>query len=348
MVFILILLMLMNILKRKQIGKKIMKLKSDYIIALLSLLLLLQISCKKEDNDTRSDGAIKLKINAKGSVQNPAWSPDNNYIVVTNFLNGYNTDPADIIIFDMNNETIIKLVANGSANVNLTGSAWNGLIHKIVFSSSREPHDEVYMITETGTAGSEVKITERSDKMAFEPSFSPDAAWIVFESHITDVEGNGVITKYKTDKTSSYIELTGVNDDCRQPNWSPSGDLILYQKNENGQWDIWVMDTIGSNKSKVTSGKGDKTDASFSPDGKYIVYSSNEGGEKYANIYIVPSVGGTSVRVTKSESYDGAPSWSPDGKKIIFESSFYDPEKPTLWTPADPDGTKIWIINSPI
>lgn len=325
-----------------------MKIFHSSIIGLLSVTLLSQISCKKEEIDTRSDGAIKLKINAKGSIQNPAWSPDNNYIVVTNFLNGYNTDPANILIFDINNGTTVKIVADGSANVNLPGSVWNGVIHKIIFSSSREPHDEIYMIDEYGSSGSEQKITERADKMAFEPSFSPDAKWIVFESHLVDTEGNGVITKYKTDKTSSYIELTDANDDCRQPNWSPAGDLILYQRFANGQWDIWVMDTIGSNKSKVTSGNGDKTDASFSPDGKYIVYSSNEGGEKYANIYIVPSAGGASVRVTKSESYDGAPSWSPDGKKIIFESSLYDPEKPALWTPADPDGTKIWIINSPI
>lgn len=326
-----------------------MKLLSNYIFVLLSIPLLILISCVKEKNtDTRSDGALNLNINAKGSVQNPAWSPESNYIVVTNFLNGYNTSPSDILIFDINNETTVKLISDGSANVNLPGSVWNGIIHKIIFSSSREPHDEIYMIDDNGALGSEEEITERSDKMAYEPSFSPDGQWIVFESHLLDQEGNGVITKYKTDKTSSYIELTGANDDCRQPNWSPSGDLILFQKYENAQWDIWTIDTLGGNKMKVTSGSGDKTDASFSPDGKYIVYSSNESGEKYANIYIVPSAGGASVRVTKSDSYDGAPSWSPNGKKIIFESSVYDPEKPTLWTPADPDGTKIWIINSPI
>ncbi|MBI4647481.1 MAG: PD40 domain-containing protein [Bacteroidia bacterium] len=325
-----------------------MKISYTSIIGLLSITSLSLISCKKVEIASRSDGALRLKIETKGSVQNPAWSPNNNSVVVTNFLNGYNTDPADLLIFDINTETTNKLVADGSANVNLPGSSWNAVTHKITFSSSREPHDEIYMIDENGSSGSEQKITERADKMAFEPSFSPDGKWLVFESHLVDNEGNGVITKYKIDKTSSYIDITDVNDDCRQPNWSPAGELILYQKFENGQWNIWVIDTLGNNKTKVTSGNGDKTDASFSPDGKYIVYSSNESGEKYANIYIVSSLGGASVRVTKSESYDGAPSWSPDGKKIIFESSFYDPEKPSLWTPADPDGTKIWIINSPI
>lgn len=325
-----------------------MKIFHWLIIGWVCVILLIQVACRKEKIDSRSDGAYRLGIIAKGSIQNPAWSPDNNSIVVTNFLNGYNTDPADLLLFNISQQSSRKLVSNGSANVNLPGSSWNPVTRKIVFSSSREPHDEIYMIDENGASGIEKKITERPDKMAFEPSFSPDGKWIVFESHLVDQEGNGVITKYKSDKSSSYIDLTDSNDDCRQPNWSPTGDLILYQQFTNGQWNIWVMDTLGNNKTKITSGNWNKTDASFSPDGKHIVYSSNERGEKYANLYIIPSVGGASMRVTNSESYDGAPSWSPDGNKISFESSFVDPERPTLWTPADPDGTTIWIINSPI
>jgi TolB protein len=147
---------------------------------------------------------------------------------------------------------------------------------------------------------------------------------------------------------SSYIELSDPADDCRQPNWSPAAGLIVYQRFCGGQWDIWVMDTTGNNKKQVTSGIGDKTDASFSPDGQFIVYSSNESWEKYANLYIISLNSGNSVRVTNSDSYDGAPSWSPDGKKIIFESSSNDPDESTLWTPADPYGTEIWIINSPL
>ena len=316
------------------------------IIGLLVIILILtHTSCKKENITTRSDGAYRLDIKGKGSFQNPAWSPVNNSIVVTNFLKGYNTDPADILLFDINTGSIRTLVSDGSANVNLPGFCWNTSTHTIVFSSSREPHDEIYIINENGIPGSEQKITDRSDRVAFEPSFSPNGQWVVFESHQVDKEGDGIITKYKIDKTSSYLQLSNANDDCRQPNWSPVGNLILYQKFTNEQWDIWVMDTLGNNKTKVTSGGGDKTDASFSPDGKYIVYSSNEGGEKYANLYIIPSSGGTSRKITNYNSYDGAPSWSPDGKKIIFESSFIDPETPSLWRPADPKGTTIWIID---
>ncbi|MDD5570567.1 MAG: hypothetical protein PHD97_05340 [Bacteroidales bacterium] len=320
----------------------------NIIASIVTVMIITPVSCKKDENAKRSDGAIIIKVKRKGSIQNPAWSPDNNTIVLTNFLNGYNTDPADILLYDIETGTIKRIISNKTANVNLPGSCWNAVTHKIVFSSSREPHDEIYIIDENGTPGTEKKITERTDKVAYEPSFSPNGQWIAFESHKLDKEDEGVITKYKVDGTSTYIELTEAADDCRQPNWSPAGNLILYQKFTNNQWDIWVMDTLGNNKTKITSGSGDKTDASFSPDGQHIVYSSNEGGEKFANIYIIPVSGGTSTRVTNNDSYDGAPSWSPDGKKIIFETSGADPEKPTLFSPAAPKGTEIGIINSPI
>lgn len=318
---------------------------SGYILLIIGNAFI-ATSCEKESNYTRMDGALHLNIDARASKQNPAWSPDYNFVLLTNFPNGYNTEPADILVFNISTQSTQVLISDGSANINLPGSTWNAATHKIVFSSSRGEHDEIYTIDETG--GNLQKITERMNKMAYEPSFSANGAWIIFESHELDREDNGILTKFKTDGTSSYIELTNSTDDCRQPNCSLAGNLILYQQLSGGQWNIWVMDTLGSNKRQVTSGAGDKTDGSFSPDGNYIVYSSNESGEEYANIYIIPVNGGNSIRVTNSGTYDGAPSWSPDGLKIIFESSPNDPDRPTHWTPADPGGTEIWIINSPI
>jgi len=220
--------------------------------------------------------------------------------------------------------------------VNLPGATWNDAINSIVFSSSREPHDEIFLISENGTTGDEVKITDRRSVVSYEPSLSSDGQWVVFESHELDVEDNGIITKYKIDGSSAYIELTSSTDDCRQPNWSPNGDKILYQKFEAGQWDIWIMDTDGTNKSKVTSGEGDKTDACFTQDGQYIIFSTDFDLE-LANIYRIPITGGAPERLSNYSGYDGAPSISPDGTKIIFES-FDD-------FPDGSQGTSITILN---
>ncbi len=294
---------------------------------------------ESNDNSGGNAAGVKLSISETGSLQNPAWSPDGTEILFTRFRNGYNKEPADLFVFNLEDKSVRLLVSDGSGNINLPGSSWNSISHKITFSSSREPHDEIFIINEDGNPGDEIKITDRSFKVAYEPTFSPDSQWLVFESHILDVEGNGVITKFKANASGSYIALSGENDDCRQPNWSPAGDLILYQKSARGKWDIWVMDTDGINHTQVTMGSGDKTDASFSPDGQWIVYSSDEGDLEFANLFMVPVTGGSSIRITEGENYDGAPSWSPDGNMIAYESSQTDPE--------DSDGTTLWIIDAP-
>lgn len=287
----------------------------------------------------REDGAWKVNIQVEGSLQNPAWSPDNDMLLFTRFGDGYNEGPADLIVVELGSRNTRVLSSDGSANVNLPGSCWNPYSEEIVFSSSREPHDEIYTIDDQGGPGDEVQITDRADMVAYEPSFSPDGQWVVFESHPLDVEEHGIITKYRIDGTALYQDLTNPDEDCRQPNWSPTGDKILYQKFVDGLWDIWIMNDDGTNPNKVTNGSGDKTDASFSPDGQWIVYSSNEGGLEFANLFIISVLGGNAIRITNFQGYDGAPSWSPDGKTIAFES--YPGEA------DDSSGTAIWMIEVP-
>jgi TolB protein len=285
----------------------------------------------------RDDGAYRVEISQGGSLQNPVWSPDGQSILITRFQNGYNREPADLLIIGLHSNAVRTLVSDGSGNINLPGASWNERTGRIVFSSSRGPHDEIFIIDDESALGGEVRITDREERVAYEATFSPDGEWVVFESHRLDVEGNGVITRYKVDGTEAYRMLTGVNDDSRQPNWSPMGDLIVYQSFSGGQWDIWVMDADGTARRQVTSGVGDKTDASFSPDGEWIVYSYQEPEEESANLYIIPVSGGTAMRVTRFEGYDGAASWSPDGNSIVFESCLGDPDESA--------GTTIWVID---
>lgn len=316
--------------------------------ALCLFLVVLQVACLAVSLSSppspelkREDGARRVNISMDGSWQNPAWSPDSQSLLVTNFDGGYNTEPADLYVVNASSGAARALVLEEGGNVNLPGSAWNALIGQIVFSSSREPHDEIYIIDENAAPGEERRVTDRADRMAYEPSLSPDGEWIVFESHEVDVEDNAVIVKYKIDGSTAYQNLTSTDDDCRQPNWSPAGGKILYQKFSDGQWDIWVMNTDGSDHRLITSGPGDKTDASFSPDGQWIVYSGEVSGITYANLFTISLSGEEAVRITSNyDGYDGAPSWSPDGRMIAFESS--------SGAPDDSSGTSLWVIDVPM
>ncbi len=303
-------------------------------------LLFILIACRNDSDELaigRNDNAVKLEINLSGSLQNPAFSPDGKTIVFTHFKNGYNKPPSDLYTFNLETKELKPLVADGNSNVNLPGECWNASIHSITFSSERENGDQIYYIPEDGISGDEIRITNRPDSIAFEPTFSPDGQWVVFESHKLDEEENGVITKYKLDGTSGYINLTALGKDNKQPNWSPTGDKILYQKKENGQWDIWVMDINGENKTKIANFEGSKTDAVFSFDGQYIIYSAENSEVELANIYKVSISTGSQTRLTNYSGYDGAPSVSPDGTKLIFESSLKEPD--------NSNGTTLWLLN---
>jgi TolB protein len=318
------------------------KIGKSVFLFILFFIIPFMISCREESSSTietekkEIKNRILLNIPLTGSLQNPAFSPAGEWIVFTRFINGYNGEPAEIYKYNLSSGQLILLVSDGSANVNLPGSSWNGKIKKIVFSSSREPHDEIFLIGENGISNSEVRITYRKNRVAYEPTLSPDGVWVVFESHYLEQEENGIIIKYRIDKTSSYISLTKEGDDCRQPNWSPNGDKIVYQRYEGGQWDLWVMNPDGSNKKKITTGPGDKTDASFTSDGQFIVYSSDF-ESMLSNIYKISIAGGNPVRLTNYSGYDGAPSISPDGTKLVFESCSKNPD--------NSQGTKLFIFN---
>lgn len=297
---------------------------------------------------TRADGAIRLTTPPAGaSDQNPAYSPAGSRLVLTRFDNGYNMGPAGLFTLTLPAGVPARLTpAEDQDNVNLPGAAWNGPRDRIVLSSDRSDIAELWSIAPDGSDFAQIT-THAGLPAYFEPSWSPDGQWIVFESSqpgSSDDGAVGRIFKVRADGTGLAALTDGTWDD-RQPNWSPAGDRIVFQRRAlpDGPWDLYTMAPDGSGLLNVTATPDvDETDVSWSPDGACLVYSSDPGSLPLANLFVLPAAGGTPTRLTFSPTNeDGAPSWSPDGLWVAFEShELADPDSPTaLWRIAVPAGT---------
>ncbi len=291
----------------------------------------------------RADGARQLAVAVAGSLQNPAFSPDDTRLVLTSFVNGYNAGPSEVHVFDLGTETASLLTsAPDSDNVNLPGTCWNAAVDRITFSSDRDDVDEVWTIADDGSDA--FRVTWHATLRRFlEPSYSVDGVWIAFEAQTIAGE-QGSIWKVRADGTglSVLTDGPGGGNDDRQPNVSPTGGRIVFQRLAAGSsdWDLFTMAEDGSDVRQVSFDPADDTDGSWSPDGRWLVYSSDHGELAFANLFMVPSGGGTPVRVTTDATrYDGAPSWSGDGTRIAFESSVGDPDGSA--------GTTLWVIAVP-
>lgn len=290
--------------------------------------------------DTTGDAASLpvgvVATTARGSLQNPCFAPDGRALVVTEWLGGYNRPPARLLWVDLATGASRPLTPACASFVNLPGACFHGT--EIVYSSDAlDGRDEIYVLDVV--SGLQRRVTNRPGFVAFEPSFSPDGAWIVFESHRLDDEAHGALFKVRRDGTE-LTQLTDGTLDDRQPNWSPTGDLIVFQSHRRApDIEVFTMDTEGAAIRNVTAAPSEDTDASFAPDGRRIVFSSDRGGLELAALFVVPTEGGAAQRVTTASRYEGAASWSPNGLFIAFEARAGDPDGSS--------GTQIVVTTAP-
>lgn len=280
-----------------------------------------------------------------GSVQNPCFSPSGDRLVVTQWLDGYNgeadaddEDFARVLVISRARGRVVALLSEERTTaVNLPGSCWSKRTDRITYSAAIDGPDRIFTVA--GDGSGRTQIAGDAARALFEPSFSPDGEWIVFESHPYDQEKGGELWKVRADG-SRLTRLTHGRDD-RQPNWSPRGDRIVFQRSEKGRWDIWTIDVNGGRARNVTRSRViDETDVAWSPSGRWLVYSQGGDGIDVASLFTIGADGRGRRQLTRTRNwYDGAPTWSYDGRTIAFEARAGEPDGSS--------GTRIYSIASP-
>ncbi len=97
------------------------------------------------------------------------------------------------------------------------------------------------------------------------------------------------------------------------------GGLIAYTSDQDGDFEIWVMNADGSNQRKMTDNTAMDISPAWSPEGSRIAFVSNRDGND--EIYVMNADGGNVRRLTQTtDASESFPSWSPDGEVISFDT----------------------------
>lgn len=119
------------------------------------------------------------------------------------------------------------------------------------------------------------------------------------------------------------LTFTEASED--QPVLSPDGSQIAFVRLEEHHYNLYVMDTDGSNQRVLTTlPDTDNLYPAWSPDGSRILFTSTRTPEGWYAIFEVdPAGGSTPQRFAPPEGWGALPVWSPDGSRVAFQ---YRPE----------------------
>jgi len=104
--------------------------------------------------------------------------------------------------------------------------------------------------------------------------------------------------------------------------WSPDGSRLAFAA-VTTSWEegygIFLVDSDGSNLTRLETGGQPALYPVFSPDGSRIAFTA--GRDRDSDVYVLEVDGGEPARLTDHEAADGYPSWSPDGARLAFHST---------------------------
>ena len=172
---------------------------------------------------------------------------------------------------------------------------------------------QVAMINADGTGFREVTTGPNNNSF---PSMSPDGKRFVYRTFGPQGDGLRIMdlqTKAVTTLTDGYDNF---------PLWSPRGNLIMFSRLADNDYEIYSIKPDGTGLKRLTSAPGNDAHQGWSPDGEHIVFASARLGFKdeaiytnspqpYGEIFVMRYDGSDLQQLTDNQWEEGAPAWQP-------------------------------------
>lgn len=197
-------------------------------------------------------------------------------------------------------------------------------------STSGSGHFQLFVMNVDGSGLTRLTHSPSQDTLA---AWSPDGMQIAFMSdrntgywEVWVMNADGSNQHRLTFSNPTAADLAVVNCCSGAPDWSPDGSQIAFGGVRNGKWDIFVMNTDGSNVTRLTDdAPGCKFPTcshhpDWSPDGSQIVYPSTNTPDGAMEIFVMNADGSGQRQLTHDHGFNELPAWSPQGNRIVFMS----------------------------